>query len=320
MLKKSEARNHVRTSMSRRARTWGVLLIALLPMSAGLMIGAAPADAALTVNVINTGGQGIASRNAPRLGATNGYGAPEGASVVTSCWTWGDAVGPNANRLWWLISYAGRQMYAADRYLSTPNVANQPPSGEPQCGGAPASTEAPQVWVGSPVDGSWSRSEGAATHHWLANASDQGDWAVDLEANAGQPAFLYAAPQNGSDTITARVDQVGPSCRNGGGGSFATIGLYSGSTRVGSVTYAHLQLAVSPGQTLDRWGALIGYVGTYSYDESCWTGPHVHFQLYSSRHYACFNKGYTPGYPVKRTNFLGFSGGSVAGGPRQRCA
>ena len=92
---------------------------------------------ALTVTVINTDGQGVASRYAPLLSATNGYGAPAGASVTTICWTTGDPVGPNANRLWWLINYAGRQFYAADRYLSTPYVAGSTPS-EPRCGAAPA--------------------------------------------------------------------------------------------------------------------------------------------------------------------------------------
>ena len=101
--------------------------MALLPT-----LAAAPAHAA-TVTVINTDGQGVASRHAPSQSATNGYGAPAGASVSTICWTTGDPVGPNANRLWWLISYAGREFYAADRYLSTPYVAGSTPS-EPQCG------------------------------------------------------------------------------------------------------------------------------------------------------------------------------------------
>ncbi len=123
-------------------------------------------------------------------------------------------------------------------------------------------------------------------------------------------------------TVTAKVDQVGAACTGGAnGGQFATIGFYSNGVRIGLATYAQLRLVVSPGQTLPRWGALIGYVGkNYPINASCWTGPHVHFQLYSNRNYACFNKGYTLGYPLARTNFLGFTGGNVASSARRACA
>jgi cell wall-associated NlpC family hydrolase len=63
------------------------------------------------------------------------------------CQTWGEAIGPNANRLWWLVSYAGRQFYVNDRYLSTSPVANTPIAGQPWCGQpvvpAPAQPPAP---------------------------------------------------------------------------------------------------------------------------------------------------------------------------------
>ena len=320
------------TSPHRRPRPAqaGLSAIALLVLLlASVASFAGSASAALSVTVVNTGGPGIASRSQPQLSATNGYGAPEGAGVVANCWTWGDAVGSNSNRLWWLISYSGRQFFAADRYLSTPNAANQPPADQPQCGATPppppSPTDAPQVWVGSPINGTWDlpapAGDGPTVHHWLGNATDQGDFAVDLIANAGQPVYLYAAPQGSNVSVTARVDQVGDSCVGGGGGSFATIGLYSGSTRIGSTTYAHLQLAVSPGQTLNRWGSLVGYVGSgYPQNSACWTGPHVHFQLFSTHHYACFNRGYSLGYPLSTTNFLGFTGGNVASGARQACA
>lgn len=313
--------------MSRRIKRR--VLVALLVLTS-LVASATTAFAALSVQVINTDGQGVSSRYAPLLAATNGYGAPANASVTTVCWTWGDAVGPYANRLWWLISYAGRQFYVADRYLSTPNVANQPPAGQPQCGStAPAPTpasEAPKVWVGSPINGTWdlpaSRGgDGPTVHHWIASATDQGDFAVDLITGAGQAVYLYAAPQDGAVPVTAKVDQIGSACLGGGGGSFVTVGLYTGSLRIGSATYAHIQPSVGVGQTLPRWGALVGYVGSgYPINSACWTGSHVHFQLYSNRHYACFNRGYTLGYPISRTNFLGFTGGNVASAPRSACA
>ncbi len=54
------------------------------------------------------------------------------------------------------------------------------------------------MWVGSPIDGTWDLSasrggDGPTVHHWLANAADRGDFAVDLIAGADQPVYLYAA-------------------------------------------------------------------------------------------------------------------------------
>ncbi|GAA3181202.1 hypothetical protein GCM10010531_39290 [Blastococcus jejuensis] len=307
--------------MFRRYLFLGILGILLSTLLVGVGGATTPAEAALTVRVINTDGQGVASRPGPHLSPTNGYGAPANATVVAQCWTWGDAVGPYVNRLWWLVSYAGRQFYVADRYLSTPNVANQPPAGQPQCGGSPpaSSGTAPLVWLGSPVDGRWSTYEGAATHHRLGNASPTNDWAVDLEVGAGAPVYLYAAPQVSGVVITARVDQVGPSCYGGGGGRFVTVGLYAGSTRIGSATYAHINPTVSLGQTLNRWGSRVGTVGSYAYQPGCWEGAHVHFEMYSNRNYACFNKGFRLGQAVYRTNFLGFTGGNVASGVQRPC-
>lgn len=120
---------------------------------AGSVLAAEPASAALAVRVVNTDGDGVSSRSAPQIAARNGYGAPKGATVVTQCWTWGDSVGPYSNRLWWLVSYAGRQFYIADRYLTTPNVANQPPASEPQCG----ATAPPQATSRAQQAVNWAR-------------------------------------------------------------------------------------------------------------------------------------------------------------------
>lgn len=285
------------------------------------------ASAALTVTVVNTDGQGVAARNAPRVGAVTGYGAPAGASVTAICWTWGDAVGPYTNRLWWQIQYDGRQFYAADRYLSTPNPANQPPAGQPQCGAAPAPPPPPppvnadpSVWVGSPIQGRWSSSEGANTHHLLGRANPRNDFAVDLEAGAGQQVILYAAPQVSSVQVTARIDTVArPTCVQGDGGSYVTVGFYVNGTRIGSATYGHIDPAVAQGQTVNRWGTVLGTIGTYQWQTGCWEGAHLHFEMYSSRNYACYNKTFALGQPIARTNFVGYTGGNRASGPRQGC-
>jgi LGFP repeat len=132
--------------MALSRRLWRALFVALL-LAASLAVAVAgttsPAKAAITVSVVNTGGDGVASRPGPHQSPTNGYGAPANAQVVANCWTWGDPVGPYSNSLWWLITYAGRQFYVNDHWLSTPTVANQPPAGQPQCGVTVASAPAP---------------------------------------------------------------------------------------------------------------------------------------------------------------------------------
>src|SRR5262245_1611096 len=93
---------------SGRRRIAVVAIVAVL-FSVLVAVDSLTASAALSVRIVNTDGDGVASRNAPSVAARNGYGAPEGATVTTVCWTWGDSVGPYNNRLWWIINYAGRQ-------------------------------------------------------------------------------------------------------------------------------------------------------------------------------------------------------------------
>jgi hypothetical protein len=343
-----------------RKRRHRPLIVAAVAAVLLCSLGPGVADASLTVRVVNTGGVGIASRSAPQIGAQNGYGAPEGAVVTTVCWTWGDSVGPYNNRLWWLISYAGRQFYAADRYLSTPNVANQPPAGEPQCGVAPppppppapqppppppASGDAPAVWVGSPFSGTWvpenydcppnvsvpvaqQRQECSepAYHHFLAaSAAPVGDWSVDLGDPAGTPVTVYAAPQNPSVAITTKVSMIRAACRStnpADGGMAVTVAFYAGGTPVGSASYGHVVPAAGlyEGKEINRWGTVIGTIGTgYNKPAGCWTGPHLHMQLYSTHHYACYNKDWHDKQHMNPTSFVGFIGGNYASGSRQRC-
>lgn len=43
-------------------------------------------------------------------------------------------------------------------------------------------------------------------------------------------------------------------------------------------------------------------------------------EMYSVKNYACFNRGFRHDQAVNRTNFVGFSGGKVATGPKRACA
>lgn len=65
-----------------------------------------------------------------------------GNTVELICGTWGEAVGPNSNRRWHSVTAingpaAGQTGWIADRYVNTPNVANQVTPGEPECGVPP---------------------------------------------------------------------------------------------------------------------------------------------------------------------------------------
>jgi hypothetical protein len=185
---------------------------------------------------------------------------------------------------------------------------------------APAGAATIAVWVGSPVDGHWPTNSDSlpASHH----RPYLGDWSVDLQGvGVGQPVHLYAAPQNGHSPVSARVETVGPACASrdlADGGYQVTVGIYNGSTKVGKVTYAHIQPRVSAGQSINRWGTVLGTVGSYRWNR-CWQKTHLHYEMYSQQNYACYNKGYTPGYPIRRANFLGFMGGNYASAPRGRC-
>jgi len=318
----------------------------------GPVLAYAPANAgtgpvALNATVAYTGGDGVALRNAPTATAKISplIVWPDGHAVPIICQTWssdGSAVGPNNNHIFNKVSYAGYagDVYVPDAYVNGTAAANQYTAGVPRCGSStpppPPSTDT-RIWVGAPFTGQWvpinsdchswdvfpaSCSE-PRVHHWLSSANaPYGDWAVDLGAPAGTAVQLYAAPQVGSMPVTTVVDKVAPACSSqviGDGGYAVTVGFYSNGTKIGSATYGHIQPSVSAGQQVNRWGQVLGTVGSYQ-SGSCWQGAHMHFQMYSQVNYACYNRGWADKQWMSPTNFLGFTGGNVASGPRQACA
>ncbi|SEP29515.1 M23 family metallopeptidase [Trujillonella endophytica] len=206
---------------------------------------------------------------------------------------------------------------------------------------APARTA---VWVGSPIEGTWPTSDGCsgsgarypsddcslptAHHTYQWGMPYTGDWGIDIGASAGQAVTLYAAPQQGGRSIGAKVERVTLACsaRSGEsyeqtrrrGGNTVVVGLYEGGTRIGWVTYAHVDPYVSQGQSINRWNTTIGTVGRYSAN-SCWTGPHLHVEMTNETNYSCYNRGWRPGQQMYRSNFIGFLGGAYASGTRQAC-
>lgn len=318
----------------RPLRRGALALVGLLAVLATIFGPASTAQAALTVTVINTDGDGVASRSAPQLSAVNGYGAPANATVVANCWTWGDSVGPYNNRLWWSITYQGRTFYAADRYLSTPNIANQPPAGQPQCG-QPAPPPPPPpppaggssstpVWIGAPYAGYWPGSPlpndaRPGTHLPVFG----GDWAMDYYQVAGTAVRVYVAPKDGAvgGAITTKVISLGPTCAPGHGsaGYNVKVGVYDRGTQVGWVSYAHVQpvAGLANGSSVNRWGGQIGTVGAYSYSQ-CYqvnnaSGQHVHFEAYNQKNYSCY-RSLSNHASIKATEYMGYLGGAFGRG------
>lgn len=192
---------------------------------------------------------------------------------------------------------------------------------------APASAHHLQaIWIGSPVQGTWGVSGDASTtpaggHHRLYKATPQNDWAVDLSRipSDSRSVYVYAAPSNSAynNNVTAKILDIVDenACRYGGGADFVTVGFYFNGALYGRATYAHIDRDASlwEGKTIPRWGTKIGNVAwSASGGPACWTGPHVHLELRAESHYACWNRGYTyAGYPIGRTNFVGFVSGPL---------
>jgi hypothetical protein len=97
------------------------------------------------VDADNAHDGGVYYRNSAHWNDTKripGVGGYYGEVVELVCGAWGDAVGPYANRRWHLVVNISRPSagrgWLPDRYLNTPNAANQRTPGEPECGAAPS--------------------------------------------------------------------------------------------------------------------------------------------------------------------------------------
>lgn len=190
------------------------------------------------------------------------------------------------------------------------------------------------VWIGAAADGRWptkSFSHPSRHHTFRYSNPGPGDWGFDeVGVTEGQSVYLYAAPRDTrlNNAISAIVQSVAPICgRRAGesrasqlarGGYAVTVAIYSRSTKVGTVTYGHVQPKVRQGQRISRWGARIGTIGKYR-GNGCWDGVHLHMELYNQTRYACYNGAYTRGHRMRRGNYIGYLGGAFASGPRQAC-
>lgn len=139
-------------SKASNKKTKAVLVAAALAASTtgGLLFPVPSAQAAPRVAITNTAypaPAGIMFRAGPDMNSTKtGPGGYDGEWADLVCGTWGTAVGPYANRRWHLVRTARGQGYIADRYLTTPNAANQLTPGESECG-APQAANGAEQWA-----------------------------------------------------------------------------------------------------------------------------------------------------------------------------
>lgn len=211
---------------------------------------------------------------------------------------------------------------------------------------ASAATARTSVWVGSPAQSTWPTASGCSgarypsancslpsVHHTFFYGDPyRGDVGWDLQNVAnGQEVRLYAAPNNTNynNQVTAHVLRVLPACaaaysgestssRVSRGGYAVVIEIRHSGTKIGTIKYVHIQPSVSAGQTISRWGSLVGRVGTYR-SNPCWSGRHIHMELMNYANYACYNKGWKPGQQTYPRNFVGFIGGAYASSGQKAC-
>lgn len=338
-MRRAKVFRSIPTPLPRGSRRLGAAVAALVAALGLATVTAPSAEAGPTYQAYDADNDpynGIYLRNGTSMGnvsRTPSNYITYGTSLDLMCGTWGESVGPYGNRRWHNVrvlngSNAGRVGWIADRYVNTPNRANQPTPGEPECGSgpAPAPQPSPQVypesWVGSPVNGVYDQGEPSppSVHHFLGGNPEH-DFSVDIGANAGVPVKVFVAPQNSGYSITTRVDRIGAACGNAArGGNFVTVGVYANGVRTGSVTYGHVRPTVRVGDSINRYGGQVGTVaGGLPRDRACWTGSHVHTELWTTKpYYSCYAR-IPHERSMRESNWIGFVGGTRARGIRQAC-
>lgn len=133
-----------RTWSTRMLALLGVVVAVLASVAAGVPVAAA--DQGPRYHAVDADGAhdgGVFYRRSAHWNDTSrqpGVGVYYGESVQLVCGTSGDAVGPYQNRRWHLVDNVSRpgagRGWVPDRYLDTPNAANQATPGEPECSDA----------------------------------------------------------------------------------------------------------------------------------------------------------------------------------------
>ncbi|HKX73414.1 MAG TPA: hypothetical protein VJM32_05340 [Candidatus Saccharimonadales bacterium] len=218
-------------------RTRSLALLAAMLMALGVIgVAASPAQAGtgLFYTVVDADRDpynGIYLRNSTGNFAdatrTSARYIPYGTRIELICGTWGVSVGqdgdpnrPNYNRRWHQITIPNGQVgWMPDRYLNTPNVANQLTPNEPECGQSGGGNPAPQQPQPLPGGGGayyqprWSSGDPYPPDSVLTISRDK--WSYDRTG----------APRSKADCKTDKVDDHLPADRNGK--RVTTIGTWS---------------------------------------------------------------------------------------------
>ena len=207
------------------------------------------------------------------------------------------------------------------------SAANQTPA--PNSTRAPNSTPVPlTAWVGSPVSGGvWAPLDGTqlpANHHtprYKDTPNYRGDWSVDIDADAPDPVAVYAAPKYGQ-RLTASVSKIGDACPDPKeGGKRVHVDFALDRKFIGTVVYSHLtpKSNLKEGSSVKVWGGTIGTVYDGDVEGSCWSGTHVHVELYSKQEKSCWSKEWRQGGRVGLHDFIGFLGQTGMGSKKAAC-
>ena len=155
----------------------------------------------------------------------------------------------------------------------------------------------PAINVQPPFSGAWDRF--GLTHPTdTTHALIWGDWSVDAYRQPGSTVRVRAYPVSRQGAVAYRIAAKQRACKTNNyadGGDAVKVEFHYGGHYVGFAWYLHLaNVQVAVGQWVPH-AAVLGYTAAFNYGawSDCYQvtgddGVHVHFELYSNRHYACY--------------------------------
>jgi hypothetical protein len=181
----------------------------------------------------------------------------------------------------------------------------------------------PAISVQPPFTGIWDKYGVANPRNH--NSVAGGDWAADLYRAPNSVIKVRAYPTSGRGAVRYYVAAETSACRSRtDGGRAVKIDFYISSTKVGSAWYLHLA-NVPTGVRAGAWlshGAVLGYTSRFTrspcYDVPDDAGVHIHFELISDVHWACYINRRS-GTSFEYYGVIGRIGGEYARGPRAAC-
>ena len=151
----------------------------------------------------------------------------------------------------------------------------------------------PAINVQPPLSGTWDRFNvaGPAIHHIPFGKED---WSVDVYQKPDYTVRVRAWPVSQQGAVQYRIADVKSACKNPNvdGGSAVKVEFHYAGHYVGWAWYAHLANVQVHKDEWVKHAAVLGYTKKFP-ESSCYdvqdvNGVHVHFELGSNRHFACY--------------------------------